>query len=120
MTIAFLVPYLAICEGVAVFHGVDDAIEPIKGWKNSILSVGVGAIATAVVSYACIACLFNSSLDDCSKFAKLATEDRTYLAFCIELFLFLIFQLFLMNQVCTQVVDGSGKNDLMPQIYNFL
>ena len=120
LTNAFLAPYLAFREGVSIVGSKvdDEALMDLgKGGKNVVLSVGVGAIATAVVFYAGLSCLSNSSLDDWSNFAKLATEDRTYLAFCVDLILFSAFQPFLLEKVYRQTADDSVNNDPMPQIY---
>lgn len=124
LTNAFLAPYLATREGLAVAF-FDDATEggdSHKGGKNTVVAVGVGAIASAVAVYASITCLSNSSLDDWENFAKLATEDRTYLAFCVDLVLFSVLQPFLLGRVWKQTVKGGNTDDdddpSMPQIYN--
>jgi len=134
LTNAFLAPYLAIREGFAAYYDgskekqgqeheqeEDNTASGSKvSGRNAVLSASVGAIATVVVFYACGSCLVDTSLGDWSDFARLATADRTYLAFCVDLVLFSTFQPFLLRKVYTQEIVKSGENesDPMPQIYN--
>lgn len=117
LTNAFLAPYLSFREGFASFEGDETSVDKPtdKGGRNAIFSVGVGFIASTVAVYAAIACITGSSTSDWLDFAQLVTEDRTYLAFSIDLLLFSIFQPYMLNKLHIQNAEADARP---PQIYN--
>lgn len=116
LTNAFLAPYLAFRElfasleedagdrelGLAVTETEFDAEKmDVKG-RNAFLSILFGVIASSVVAYAGVSCAADSTWQEWADFGRLAAEDRTYLAFCVDLFLFSLFQPFLLRRICEQ------------------
>lgn len=89
LTNAFLAPYLLATE----FR-----TESTETGKNPILSVVFGCIATAVIGYAASQCVVADS-QAWTEFGELATSDRTYLAFCVDLPLFALFQPMVLSRV---------------------
>ena len=120
LTNAFLAPYLFLREAFALGGDGDvdddDNASSTKGGRNALLSVAVGGIATAVVTYAGYDCLTASTASDWGDFVQLARDDRTYLAFLVDLVLFSASQLFLLRRVYNQHNDDGDET--MPAIYN--
>jgi len=108
LTNAFLAPYLAVREGIVSQEKTNDR----KGGRDGLLSISVGVIAAGVSAYAILSMATSSSLQDWLDFATLASEDRTYQAFCVDLVLFSIFQTFLLDKVYHQEHDDS-----LPQLF---
>ena len=119
LTNAFLAPYLFFREAFALGNndGVDgDDNSTPKGGRNALFSFAVGGIATAVVAYAGYDCLTASTGADWGEFAQLAKNDRTYLAFLVDLGLFSASQSFLLGRLYYQ--QNGGEEGPKPQIYN--
>ena len=118
LTNAFLAPYLFLREAFALGGDgdVDDNASSTKGGRNALLSVAVGGIATAVATYAGYDCLTASTVSDWGDFLQLARDDRTYLAFLVDLVLFSASQSFLLRRVHNQQKDDGDET--MPPIYS--
>ena len=95
---------------------VYDNASSTKGGRNALLSTAVGGIATAVVTYAGYDCLTASTASDWGDFVQLARDDRTYLAFLVDLVLFSASQSFLLRRIFSQQNDDDDET--MPPIYN--
>jgi len=93
LTNAFLAPYLLLTE-----LRTDSSSLPERR-KNRIVSAVFGSIATAVIGYALYQGVRAVSVKDWMKFAELARTGRTYLAFCIDIVLFSVFQPLLLGRI---------------------
>ena len=120
LTNAFLAPYFFFREAFALGGDGDvdvyDNASSTKGGRNALLSAAVGGIATAVVTYAGYDCLTASTASDWGDFVQLARDDRTYLAFLVDLVLFSASQSFLLRRIFSQQNDDDDET--MPPIYN--
>lgn len=95
---------------------VDENASSTKGGRNALLSVAFGGIATVVVTYAGYDCLTASAASNWEDFIQLARNDRTYLAFLVDLVLFSASQSFLLRRVYNQ--HNNDGDETMPPIYN--
>jgi hypothetical protein len=104
LTNAFLAPYLLVTEfNRGTNNENNDAGAPNPG-KNPIVAALFGAITIMVVTYA-LSQTLSAGPEAWHEFGSLVARDRTYLAFCVDLPLFSIFQPILLSRV-------KGKSDL--------
>ncbi|CAB9513290.1 expressed unknown protein [Seminavis robusta] len=102
LTNAFLAPYLMATEILSSndndAESAKDTAEVIPG-KNPIVATIFGAIATAVITYAIGQSIFVADAAAWKEFQTLVVSDRTYLAFCVDLPLFAVFQPLILSRV---------------------
>jgi hypothetical protein len=93
LTNAFLAPYLMVTE---LRKPAQERRTKCGTWAGF-----VGGVNTAVVGFAAFQCATATTPQDWSDFGQLVTEDRTYLAFCVDLVLFSVFQPLILSRVKT-------------------
>jgi len=96
LTNAFLAPYLLVTE-FNTNNQQSSTRTTIPG-KNPIVAPLFGAIATAVVGYAVVQTI-GADAQAWEEFQNLVVSDRTYLAFCVDLPLFAIFQPIILSRI---------------------
>jgi len=131
LTNAFLAPYLTARQffimkdgnGRSEQDGIVGAVNIIdietsvktNDDKNNcpkFIKISFGVISTLVVGYAALQATITTitSPNEWNEFFRLILEDRTYLAFSVDLVLFSIFQFFLLGQVCTSTLDTTDND----------
>ncbi|KAL7571425.1 hypothetical protein ACA910_019185 [Epithemia clementina (nom. ined.)] len=120
LTNAFLAPYLFSTEVVSSNPQQEEettttttrrSANPSR--KNWFLAVPFGIIASAVVGNALLQLTTVATSADWQEFVSLAQTDRTYLAFCLDMILFSIFQPLVLDRVRSQCRNDSNSNSII-------
>ncbi|CAM9907787.1 unnamed protein product [Heterosigma akashiwo] len=100
LTNAFLAPYMA-CRELLSFLSGNNPDRQTRTITQRISSFSFAAVGAAVVGYAMLQITSVLTGDGGSaewdSFKSLVVSDRTYLAFCVDLFLFSVFQAWLLK-----------------------
>ncbi len=104
LTNAFLTPYLTARQLSLIFRGDDDSIDTttdIQQSGNKALKLLIGLIASLVVGYAGYETIVTTMAtpSEWNEFLSLVKNDRTYLAFAVDLVLFGFIQSFLLERI---------------------
>ncbi len=114
LTNAFLAPYLAFRQFFANDIKDDyDEINEDKSIHSKVLNVLMGGTSSLVVGYAAIQTMLTtaSAPTEWLDFFDLVKNDRTYLAFAIDLTLFNCFQSMLLNELKLQRGEENQVDD---------
>ena len=111
LTNAFLAPYLLVTEfqSSRPLSGTGGSYREVPG-KNQIVSTIFGGVSSVVIFYAFGQCV-GAEPQAWGEFGNLIASDRTYLAFCVDLPLFAVFQPIILSRIKNEAL---GAIDYVP------